>query len=319
MDNLAHTLLGAALGQAGLKRRTGLGMATLMIAASLPDVDALGLLVGENLAWRRGLTHGPLGILLLPPLLAVAMLWFDRWQARRGRRPDSRPPVDFKWLLVLSYLGALTHPLLDFLNTYGIRCLMPFSERWFYGDTLFIIDIWVWLTLGLGIWWSRRRERMDKPGPQLPVIAALVAVTCYTIAMGLGSRAAEQVTARAVAARGQGMPDLVVANPVLVDSLRRRMVYRIDDAYGFGDLRWTPTPRLTLSPDLVPTNMDDPAVWQAARHKKVADFLYWSRLPFAMTRETAEGTEVIIGDARYNRRPDDGSFFVRVVLPRAAE
>ena len=36
MDNLAHTLAGAALGEAGLKKKTGLAMATLMIAANLP-------------------------------------------------------------------------------------------------------------------------------------------------------------------------------------------------------------------------------------------------------------------------------------------
>ena len=69
MDNLAHGLAGAALGQAGLGRKTGLGTATLVIAANLPDVDVLGLLFGENLAWRRGWTHGPVAMLVLPPLL----------------------------------------------------------------------------------------------------------------------------------------------------------------------------------------------------------------------------------------------------------
>lgn len=319
MDNLAHTLVGAALGQAGLKRRTGLGMAALMIGANLPDIDVLGLLVGENLAWRRGWTHGPLALLLLPPLLALALVACDRWQARRGKRPAARAPVDFKALLALSYLGALTHPFLDFLNTYGIRCLMPFSERWFYGDTLFIIDVWVWISLGLGIWWSRRRERAGAGRPMLPAVVALLLVAAYITAMGLGGRVAERLTAREVAARGLGTPDLVVANPVFLDSLRRRMVYRIDDLYGFGELRFTPAPHLTLAPELVPANMDHPSIPLAARHKKVADFLYWSRLPFATTRETAGGIEVTIGDARYNRRPDDGSFFVRVVVPKPAE
>ena len=87
MDNLAHGLAGAALGEAGLKKKTGLGMATLIITANLPDVDALGLLFGENLAWRRGWTHGPIAMLVLPPVLVGAMVLFDRWQARRGARP----------------------------------------------------------------------------------------------------------------------------------------------------------------------------------------------------------------------------------------
>ncbi|MGE5198160.1 MAG: metal-dependent hydrolase, partial [Rhodospirillaceae bacterium] len=41
-----------------------------------------------------------------------------------------------------------SHPFLDWLNNYGVRLLMPFSERWFYGDTLFIVDPWLWLILG---------------------------------------------------------------------------------------------------------------------------------------------------------------------------
>ena len=41
MDNLCHTLVGAALGEAGLKRRTRFGSATLMIASNLPDPPSL--------------------------------------------------------------------------------------------------------------------------------------------------------------------------------------------------------------------------------------------------------------------------------------
>jgi inner membrane protein len=105
LDNLAHTLAGAALGETGLKKKTGLGMATLIIAANLADIDALGLLFGENLAWRRGWTHGPIAMLVLPPLLVGAMVLFDRWQDRRGKRPAERLPLHTGWLLALAYIG----------------------------------------------------------------------------------------------------------------------------------------------------------------------------------------------------------------------
>ena len=39
VDNVCHSLLGAALGRAGLARRTPLGMTTLVVANNLPDVD----------------------------------------------------------------------------------------------------------------------------------------------------------------------------------------------------------------------------------------------------------------------------------------
>ena len=54
MDNLTHSLVGALLGQAGLKRRTGLAMPALIIGANLPDIDAACTVYGiESLAMRR--------------------------------------------------------------------------------------------------------------------------------------------------------------------------------------------------------------------------------------------------------------------------
>lgn len=95
MDNLTHSLAGAMLGQMGLKRKTGLAMPTLVIAANLPDIDAVAVLLGghHHLALRRGITHGPIAMLVLPIILWALMLWFDRWQDRRGKRPANRLPV----------------------------------------------------------------------------------------------------------------------------------------------------------------------------------------------------------------------------------
>ncbi|MFA7440927.1 MAG: metal-dependent hydrolase [Sphingomonadaceae bacterium] len=315
MDNLAHTLAGAALGEAGLKKKSGLGLATLIIAANLPDIDALGLLAGENLAWRRGWTHGPLALVILPVLLTGAMMAFDRWQSWRGTRPTTRPPVRPGWLLALACIGLLSHPFLDFLNTYGIRCLMPFSNQWFYGDALFIIDLWVWSALGLGIWLARRRHRRQERRPGHPALVSLLLVLGYSAGMGTASLAAQGFVAREVAARGLGSPVRVVASPVPVDPFRRKIVADMGDIYHFGVLSWSPAPRLTLDPDPVPTQMNDPAIARAGREKHVADFLYWSRLPFATIERSPGQARVTIGDARYNRWPDDGPFTVRATVP----
>ena len=76
MDNLTHSLIGAVLGQCGLKKKTGLAMPALIIGANLPDVDVTcfawttGL---EHLAFRRGITHGPPALVILPLVLAVAL------------------------------------------------------------------------------------------------------------------------------------------------------------------------------------------------------------------------------------------------------
>ncbi len=46
MDNVCHTLVGAAIGEAGLKSRTRFGNPALMIASNLPDIDVLVFATG---------------------------------------------------------------------------------------------------------------------------------------------------------------------------------------------------------------------------------------------------------------------------------
>ena len=76
------------------------------------------------------------------------MLLVDRVMTHRhGQLPRARAGP----LILLTYIGVLTHPALDWLNTYGVRLLMPFDGHWFYGDALFIIDPWVWLLAGAAV------------------------------------------------------------------------------------------------------------------------------------------------------------------------
>jgi inner membrane protein len=148
MDPIAHAFTGAALAAAGLRRATPLATAALLIGANVPDVDGLSYFAGsfEAVAFRRGLTHGVLALALWPFVLAGLLLLWDRW-IRRRRHPTATPARAGP-LLALSALAVITHPTLDWVNNYGLRWLMPFDGRWFYGDALFVIDPWVWLGLG---------------------------------------------------------------------------------------------------------------------------------------------------------------------------
>lgn len=159
MDPLAHTLVGATLAETGLKRTTRLATPALVLGANLPDIDGVAMMLGRDAAllWRRGWTHGVLALVVLPALLTGGMLLFDRW--RRRRRPDLAPARAGP-LLGLAYLAVLTHPLLDWLNTYGVRLLMPFDGRWFYGDALFIVDPWMWLLMGAAVVLARSQSRL---------------------------------------------------------------------------------------------------------------------------------------------------------------
>jgi inner membrane protein len=146
MDPFAHTFAGAALAAAGPRRATPLATAALVIGANAPDIDVLASFAGEYaaLAMRRGWTHGVLAVVVLPFIVTALLLLWDRL---RPGRPD-RPAAHAGRLLGLAALAVLTHPVLDWLNNYGMRWLMPFDGRWSYGDALFIIDPWVWLVLG---------------------------------------------------------------------------------------------------------------------------------------------------------------------------
>ena len=156
MDPIAHTLVGAALAQTGLRHKTAYGTAALVIGANLPDIDGASMLLGldPSLFLRRGWTHGILALALLPWLLTG---FFVLWNRSKQLSSDG-PPLRAGVLLGLSYFAIATHPTLDWLNNYGMRWLMPFEGRWYYGDTLFITDPWIWLVLGGAVFLFRSQR-----------------------------------------------------------------------------------------------------------------------------------------------------------------
>jgi inner membrane protein len=135
--------------------------------------------------------------------------------------------------------------------------------------------------------------------------------------MGVSSIAAERLTREVAQARGHGPIRTVVASPVPINPFRRDVVFSTDDGYGFGVLRWTPSARLQLDPGLIGKNMDHPAVAEARQVKPIADFLYWSRLPFATVEHRVDGTIVTIADARYSDGATPGRFVRTLRLPPA--
>lgn len=311
MDNLTHSLAGAVLGQLGLKRKSGLAMATLIIAANIPDIDAVATLLGgqQHLAIRRGMTHGPIAMIVLPLLLWQAMLWFDRWQTRRGTRPPARLAVDSKWLLILVYIGTLSHPVLDWMNSYGIRFLEPFSSQWFAGDTLFIIDVWIWTMLAFGVWLSRRRERSGARNWRAPAVASVAAVGVYILANGLITGRAEAMGHDAVEAARGTPPTLVVANPMPVTFWRRDIVWR--DAVDYGSGSFVAPGAITLGETVKPHNVGDPRLAAAiAKNLDAQAFVFWSRMPIV----EFDGNVAIISDQRFNDPRVGSRFAVKLEL-----
>jgi inner membrane protein len=311
MDNICHTLVGAALAESGLKRRTALGTATLMIAANFPDIDVIAVPLGHSLGFRRGITHGLPAHIILPFVLTALMLAWHRWKRPHGDSPDA------KALLLLSAIGIATHPFLDWMNTYGMRWLMPMSGQWWYADTLFIADPWIWIALGSGVWLSRRRARRTETAARAtkPARLALAGVALYIAAMGSLSAVARSNVTENLASRGVDSPEVVVS-PMPANPLARRVIYEFDGAYHFADYRMWPGSALSEPWFTIPRQSDHPAVRLAAETPAGREYHSWSRLPYYGIEESGDTTWVSIGDARYTMNAKSSWAATRIPVVR---
>lgn len=147
MENLAHSLVGLAAAKAGLERLSPGATALCIVAANAPDADVLTTWWGRwvYLHHHRGITHSIVGALSLGILLPLLFYAGERLVALARRRS---PVFKLRGLLIASLVATATHPVMDWTNNYGVRPLLPWSARWYYGDLVFIVDPWIWLIVG---------------------------------------------------------------------------------------------------------------------------------------------------------------------------
>ena len=331
MDNLCHTLAGAALGKAGLASRTRYGMATLMVSANLPDIDVAVFLTDTlPMSFRRGWTHGILAQVTLPLALAgvVWLIGHRRTRPADGKEPadgsrqtadgnapadgnrqtvdsapaaGSRQPADvsFRQLLLLSFIGLYSHIFLDFLNSYGVRLLMPFSNRWFYGDALYIVDPWLYLMFGGGVWLASRAAKRDTPRSRRPAQVALALAAVYTLGM-----LASNLWARSVVRDGltrAGQPEIrFMVTPVIANPLRREVLIDTGTRYEKGQIWFEPAPHFRPSGYGVDRGFDQPEARAALDTALARAYLTWSRFPFVVVDRTAAPPRLLLNDYRYS-------------------
>jgi inner membrane protein len=286
MDNLCHSLVGMALSRAGLNKRTALATSTLVIANNLPDID-VGVFATSTLAmsFRRGWTHGVLAQAALPIVLTGAMLLYDRY--RKKASPDDR--VNAGQILLLSYIGVLLHVFMDFTNSYGVRLLMPFSDRWFYGDALYIVDPWLYLVLGVGWLLAKRNPRAARIGVALAAI--------YVVAMLASNVIARREVANGIVRAGRPAETRFMVTPVVVNPFRREVVIDFGDRYEKGNLWFDPMPHFRPAGFGIEKGFELPEVQQALQLPLARSYLRWSRFPFIQVNP-ADGS-VLINDYRY--------------------
>lgn len=147
MDNLTHSLIGLAAAKAGLEKLSPSATILCVLAANSPDSDIFASLGGRwsYLHHHRGITHSIVGAFVLALALPLVFYLVDLLIARVRKRA---PTIKLAGLVVASVVATATHPIMDWTNNYGVRPLLPWNSRWFYGDFVFIIDPFIWIVLG---------------------------------------------------------------------------------------------------------------------------------------------------------------------------
>jgi inner membrane protein len=296
MDPLCHSLTGLAMGRAGLDRRSPLALTTLVLGANAPDIDIAAFVAAD--VWmdvRRGWTHGPVAMVVLPLAITGLVLAVDRGIRRRS---PAAPPADPAQTLWLAALSTWSHPLLDYMNSFGIRLLMPFSGTWYYGDALYIYDPWMWLLLAAGLAASWRWRA--RPGASRRAAAAGLAAALGFAALMYGSNLWARAEVHAGLARA-GRPDArFMVTPVAVNPFRRDVLIDIGTRYEQGVVTFAPAPRFRPAGYGIDRNDRDPAAEAAAATPIGRKYLGWSRFPFFVVERSGPRPVVVVNDARYS-------------------
>ncbi len=183
MDNLAHVLVGAALGRAVADRHVPRAALIGIVAANAPDWTELFIgLPGTRadfLELHRGITHSLAGGLV--EIIGLTLLlrggwWLARlWLQRRGR---TIVVPAWRWLALCVGVAVLSHLYMDWQGSYGWRPFLPWSGRWYYLDWVAIADLFFWLVPLIGLAWGAERHWIPLTG--ILVLGALITLIIGT-------------------------------------------------------------------------------------------------------------------------------------------
>ncbi len=286
MFNSTHTLVGIALSRAGLNRWSPHATATAVVATNFPDLDSLTLFANSTayLEHHRGITHSVLAIPFFAAFVAVLM-----W-AITSRRVA--PPTRFRVLFGIALVVMMTHPLLDYLNPYGLRPFLPFGTTWLYGDTLFIIDPWIDFLLLSGIIVSRS---LPKRSAAVAGLSLLIITGYVGLRMGTRAQAVARLDAHVETLQGAISSSVLprMLNPFAWTGIveAETKLWRVEIAGG------------QVRPDLEIDKMPaSPVTRRAAQTATAATLLGFARFPFNVEQQLEDGYRVYFVDLRFFNR-----------------
>jgi inner membrane protein len=298
MFNSTHTFVGLALARTGPHRWGPYATATAIIAANLPDIEIFTGLAGTPtyIQYHRGITHSFIGIPILSLALALAMYIFSG---------------NFWKTFLVSLLVMATHPALDYTNTYGLRPFLPFSDKWYYGDTLFIIDPILDLILLAGIIAS---YRLKKNRPIFALASILVALAY------IGARVELRNEARAqLATFTATVPNFEssAVQPSMLNPWRWDGVIETKDEF----IKVRVHPRRGVEGELarMPKGHPSEFIGHAASARSAAVFLGFARFPVTRVEEIESGYRVMFIDFRFYNERTRTAFGAEVLLDQSLD
>ncbi|HWH04106.1 MAG TPA: metal-dependent hydrolase [Gemmatimonadales bacterium] len=174
MDNIAHSLVGAAIGRAIGDSRVPAPALLGAIAANAPDYNEFlpGMPPRSNFN-HRGITHSLLGAAIQAAVFAIVtgLVMLPFW--RRENRP-----VPWKTIIGLYGAALASHLLMDWLGSYGLRPFLPWSNQRYYGDWVAIVDPFFWLVPAVFLAWGHVRRWTGALGWAVLTLA-LVAIVLF--------------------------------------------------------------------------------------------------------------------------------------------
>jgi membrane-bound metal-dependent hydrolase YbcI (DUF457 family) len=330
MDNLAHALVGAALGRAVADRHVPRAALIGVVAANAPDWAEL--FTGypwphaQYLVEHRGITHSLLGAAVEIVGLVVIIGGILRL--------SQRAPA-WGWLTLCVSIAVVSHLYMDWQGSYGLRPFLPWDGTWYYADWVAIVDPFFWLVPLMALAWGADRHWRPLTGVLLvgglmtfamiraadivaPWVLGLYAMLCVTAGvgwvrywMGPVDRQRAAVVALLLLAAYAGAQATVVQGrkAAIRDAARAR----------FGaDAQWAALTNVghpftwepiyagsdTVASDdwRVPRRLDDPRVQRALATPEGRAMALFARFLAA----DIEGETVFLLDARYARSAREG-------------
>jgi inner membrane protein len=286
VENLTHSLLGAVIAEAALpagatRFQRGVFYTAGILAANLPDADlAYTSIMPSPLGYllqHRGHTHTIVGLLPL-----ALLIWFVTLAPSISRELDGVRKRF--WLMAGAALGS--HILADSWNSYGVHPFWPIDNRWLYGDSVYILEPWLWTLLGVSVVMNTqgKRARLLLAGLliALPIVAAAIGMTGKLTPIPLAVIAvAFIVTMRNRPARARASLSLALAGAFVLCSYGLGAAARARAELGLRDGR--PLVDIVMNPR--PAN---PLCWNALAIQRDGDDLVLRSATVALARTGCE-------------------------------